>query len=215
MNKYQLKTEGTLFLFPEIQALPVRVLDAETPLGEKPKTVALRPQVWFRSGWKGKQVTDERQFDLNLLLAEPLQMDTSHFRPAIQDLLQIASPPEPQTQDVHEEQTDPDESNGNGWEGDPFLLEAWLSEIVVEHTLATLASRGNAEGKREAIEWFFAPDRYCVNVRGKAVHRALIPFTFQRAARCMGIHAERLLEHLASLLRHRGLGELIPMGSGY
>lgn len=95
---------------------------------------------------------------------------------------------------------------------------AQLHEGLLHHSLAILASRGNALEKSETLKWLFGPDIYdwkVTKLPSGAEHRRPIwavdiPFTYQRCCALIGLDPERLSEGLRHILRQAGLGQYLP-----
>lgn len=107
----------------------------------------------------------------------------------------------------------------DGWCGEwSFAAIDQLHEATLLHSLAVLASRGNAEEKSDTLRWFFTPDIYCWTrknlpngpVTYKPVWAYQIPFTFQRCCAVSGKSHEAIRDGLIHILRKAGLGDYIP-----
>jgi hypothetical protein len=89
-----------------------------------------------------------------------------------------------------------------------------LHESVLHYTLRVLQARGNGTEKREALMWFFAPERYTATlVIGGCPQEVLLPpqltpFSFEMCCRICGYRSEMLTDLLQPILSKLGLEEL-------
>lgn len=90
-----------------------------------------------------------------------------------------------------------------------------LHEAVLHYSLKALQAKGNAEEKREILEWIFAPQPMVATVRYAGDHlievslpQSETPFSFERCCRVCGFSSERLMDGLMPVLSAMGLGNV-------
>lgn len=75
-----------------------------------------------------------------------------------------------------------------------------LHSVLLEQSIKALAAKGNANQKKEILDWIFAPDIYGID-ENKFVYADQIPFSFQLCCKLEGIEPDVIRDFIDERIR--------------